>query len=118
MVLHQDIFHAPFRFPYFLDVMTAILPLFRRWLPLSQLSNENLKWSEWRDLNPRQLAPKASGLPDCPTLRNSSGARNRNRTDDLHLTKMALFHLSYAGMEPSEGLEPPTWNLQGSRSAN
>ena len=76
-------------------------------------------WSEWRDLNPRQLAPKASGLPDCPTLRKSScGAHNRNRTDDLHLTKMALFHLSYAGMEPSEGLEPPTWNLQGSRSAN
>ena len=65
-------------------------------------------WSEWRDLNPRQLAPKASGLPGCPTLRESAGAHNRNRTDDLHLTKMALFRLSYAGMEPSEGLEPTT----------
>ena len=25
-------------------------------------------WSEWRDLNPRQSAPKADGLPGCPTL--------------------------------------------------
>ena len=27
------------------------------------------KWSEWRDSNPRHLAPKASALPDCATLR-------------------------------------------------
>lgn len=36
------------------------------WLPLHHLAYGN--WSEWRDLNPRQLAPKASGLPGCPTL--------------------------------------------------
>lgn len=27
------------------------------------------KWSEWRDLNPRPLAPQTSALPDCATFR-------------------------------------------------
>ena len=27
------------------------------------------KWSEWRDLNPRHLAPQTSALPGCATLR-------------------------------------------------
>ena len=30
------------------------------------------KWSERRDLNPRQPAPKAGALPDCATPRNES----------------------------------------------
>ena len=27
------------------------------------------RWSEWRDLNPRHLAPQTSALPGCATLR-------------------------------------------------
>ena len=39
------------------------------------------KESERRDLNPRQLAPKASALPDCATFR--IGANGRNCTSNL-----------------------------------
>jgi hypothetical protein len=35
---------------------------------LSRLTNRPL-WSALRDLNPRQLAPKASALPDCAKRR-------------------------------------------------
>jgi hypothetical protein len=33
-------------------------------------SQVRIKWSEWRDSNPRHSAPKADALPGCATLRN------------------------------------------------
>lgn len=37
---------------------------------------------------------------------STTGAHNRNRTDDLFLTKEVLYRLSYVGMERAMGIEP------------
>ncbi len=50
-----------------------------------------------------------------------AGAHDQDRTDDLVLTKDALYRLSYVGsknLERETGLEPATNSLEGCDSAN
>ena len=39
---------------------------------VKNLRKRQIKWSEWRDLNPRPPGPKPGTLPNCATLRKNS----------------------------------------------
>ena len=56
-------------------VLAALVPFFRSPSARAKapfVSQKRVKWSEWRDLNPRPLAPHASALANCATPRRAN----------------------------------------------